>query len=127
MTKDPDLFFDAMLEKMERRAKVNDGGMTPWDDYTRGFLDGRLEGEIHEYRQSKDVDELLDIANFCMFIWLKVNGGADNVYDIVFGTCPYCPDVKTITLRPTRDGKYVCDNCGHDEGRPAGLKVSADE
>ncbi len=60
--------------------------LTPWSEYDWSFLRGRLHDEISEYTRAmgKDVDysfdvpvtdaaadELLDIANFAAFLWLK--------------------------------------------------------
>ena len=59
-------------------TKDNTRSKTPWNDYDLQFLNSRLEDEYREYIVSRYggipeevMDELTDIANFCMFIWTK--------------------------------------------------------
>jgi len=59
---------------MERKLRANDfkGG---WKDCTLAFLEGRMKEELLEYLESSgDVDELPDIANFCMMVWTRRTG-----------------------------------------------------
>ena len=66
---------------MEVVLKANDhkGG---WEDSTYDYLDARLVEEVGEYfgsvasgdKVSKARKELVDIANFCMFLWGKSRG-----------------------------------------------------
>ncbi len=62
---------------MEHTLRANDhkGGWSP-DNCSEGYLEDKLEGEMGEYfaiknkeRAGKDLDELVDIANFCMMLY----------------------------------------------------------
>jgi len=79
LIKDPrSVFFTAMKEKMELRAREKGRTMTPWLDYAPRFLRSRLDEEYIEWKKSfargydAEADELLDIANFCMFRWIQL-------------------------------------------------------
>jgi hypothetical protein len=58
--------------------------LEPWKDYGWSFLQIRLEEEINEFRKAKGpgtgtmgaaaAAELLDVANFACFLWLKWKG-----------------------------------------------------
>lgn len=76
-------FFTAMKEKMERRAREKNRTMEPWKDYDEMYLSARLVEEYHEWMnvvehggvgsdRLYEADELLDIANFCMFRWIQI-------------------------------------------------------
>jgi len=76
----PENFFNAMMEKFELRAKEKDRSLEPWKDYSTKFLLDRLRDELIEFAEAiTPVDrindeaaaELLDVANFCMFLWLR--------------------------------------------------------
>jgi len=66
---------------------INDRSMTPWKEYSWDFLLARTEDEWKEYMAELEsyspthgisdaaADELLDIANFAAFLWLKWKGG----------------------------------------------------
>lgn len=87
----PSRFFDAMLEKFHRRGKEHDRSLEPWKDYSVDFLADRLREEIGELVEASgfplgspvwderflldasSADELLDVANFLMFLWVKWN------------------------------------------------------
>jgi hypothetical protein len=66
--------FNKALTKDDKRSKE------PWVTYNLEWLKERLEDEWDEWQKSLsgeppipegDTDELLDIANFCMFIWKR--------------------------------------------------------
>lgn len=87
--KTPQDFFDAVLEKFHRRAADKNRSTVPWKDYTTNFLGNRLADELGEFAEASGypvmvtasgevfsvtaeaADELLDITNFCMFLWLQ--------------------------------------------------------
>ncbi len=86
----PGDFFKAMIDKFVLRGKQHGRSMEPWNDYEPSFLFSRLEDEIVEFftaiRRSYGItlypptsplemndsaaDELVDISDFCMFLWL---------------------------------------------------------
>jgi hypothetical protein len=58
--------------------KIEDGNNRrpdPWK-FDLTFLQGRLQDEIKEYATEKEwiakADELLDIANFCFYLWVAI-------------------------------------------------------
>ena len=60
------LFIKAMETKLsELDEKKGDTWKTSTDDY----LWNRLLDEMEEYNESKDPEELVDIANFAAFLW----------------------------------------------------------
>lgn len=77
-------FFEAMKAKMDRKTALGRSAQ-PWTDLDYGLLRARLTEEYHEWRREMppckcgrvpfcETDELLDIANFAMFLWLKLEG-----------------------------------------------------
>jgi len=70
-------FMLAMMDKFFKRALEHDRSLKPWKDFSGGEIRERLEDEYKEYMKScrfstsfvYDDDELLDIANFAMFLW----------------------------------------------------------
>lgn len=81
MSKLPD-FYKAMQDKFEGKAKEKSRTLEPWKSYHDGFLIMRLDQECKEFQESKkgthygnsveyDESELVDIANFCRFLWIK--------------------------------------------------------
>ena len=89
MMPEPLDFFQAMLEKFHRKAEEKGKTLQPWQDFTHEFLMVRPEMEYQELLEASGfiplqrsptmteeaADELLDIANFCMFIWMRFKGG----------------------------------------------------
>jgi len=80
----PEDFFAAMMEKFQLRAKEKVRSQEPWKDFEEDFLIKRLNDEITEFHQAcnwpdeneivmtqEAADELIDVANFCMFLWLR--------------------------------------------------------
>ncbi len=83
--------FDAFAEVMYRKylARVDKPGNTtePWKDFSEELLIARLREEIEELMVEIDrfladgdnieelSDELIDVADFCMYLWLKLNAG----------------------------------------------------
>jgi NTP pyrophosphatase (non-canonical NTP hydrolase) len=88
---DPGDFFKAMIDKFRLRAEQHNRSLEPWNDYEPSFLFSGLEDEIVEFftaiRRSYGItlyppttplemsdaaaDELPDISNYCMFLWLQ--------------------------------------------------------
>lgn len=85
-------FAEALMEKCNKRANEKDRSATPWRDIHFYHLSDRLyeeESELDralidymedssEENMEKVKDELIDVANFCMFMWTKLNGGEVN-------------------------------------------------
>ena len=77
----PDDFLKAMLDKMERKMREHpDRVSRPWEYYGYGQLKARLRQEWEEYivadrtlEWDDIMDELIDVANFAMFIWLQLS------------------------------------------------------
>jgi len=80
-------FMEAMYEKYQKRVNKPGNTPEPWKDFSEDLLIDRLYEEIDELKAeithytsySKDnadriADELLDVANFCMFLWAKLRG-----------------------------------------------------
>jgi len=74
-----------ICERCNGTGKEN-RSLTPWKDYSQQFLIDRLNDEIEEFRTEVSInrqfpnedaaaDELLDIANFAAFLWLKWKEG----------------------------------------------------
>lgn len=75
-------FYKAMQDKFEEKAKEEGRSFEPWKVNHDGFLIMRLDQEYKEFQESKkgthygnpveyDELELVDIANFCRFLWIK--------------------------------------------------------
>lgn len=76
-------FWTAMKEKFNQKT-AEGRSAEPWKDHNYGFLVDRLYEEIAELKkyfdrgivwknEKKEVQgELIDVANFCMFLWLKL-------------------------------------------------------
>jgi len=70
-------FHEAVMEKFYKVAREKDRSLTPWDDYPQLFLWDRLIEEVTEASEADQrglQDEMLDIAAFAMFIWIKLEG-----------------------------------------------------
>ncbi|WP_202319765.1 hypothetical protein [Archaeoglobus neptunius] len=70
------------VREMHRKylLRVNKPGNTPepWKDFSEELLIARLSEEIEELEEAiksggNISDELLDVANFCMYLWAKLN------------------------------------------------------
>ena len=73
-------FSRAMYEKYVKRVNKPGNTHEPWKDFPTDLLIKRLYeevGELEEALRSSDhesaAEELLDVANFCMFLWAKLN------------------------------------------------------
>lgn len=90
------IFFEAMKEKMDRRAAEKNRPPDPWNTYTVDFITSRLIEEYNEWRATwrnghevkyeDEADELLDIANFAMFRWLQIQRKLRAAEDIFGGS-----------------------------------------
>jgi len=78
-------FFDAMMKKFRSKDDYPGNATTPWDTFAYTYLLTRLNDEFQELMDSVKVDsqgialsldpnELLDVANFCLFLWIKNQG-----------------------------------------------------
>jgi len=92
---DTEKFFSAMMDKFYRKQREHRRSSMPWSEYGYEFLLNRLVEEIKELMEETPIigtimtlmelsdfkitdeaaDELLDVANFCMFLWLKYKIG----------------------------------------------------
>ena len=80
----PQDFHDAVMAKFELKAKEKNRSLQPWHDHNMHFLVGRLREEWMELRDEIDLfplkmtrewqNELIDVAAFCMFQWMKIEG-----------------------------------------------------
>ncbi len=77
-------FMNAMYQKYTLRVKKPGNTPEPWKDFSTDYLIKRLYEEINElkaeverYKSSKNnieklADELIDVSDFCMYLWLKL-------------------------------------------------------
>ena len=69
-----DRFWRQMSAKMHYRNSKPGNTETPWVDFERGHLKARLIEEFTEWNEGQgtelQADELIDIANMCMILWL---------------------------------------------------------
>lgn len=77
MERNMDLVFEIAKVKAFCCIKKHGNTATPWLDFTTGHLIKRLDGEIDEWKESGNSQELLDIINLAVFVWLS------RFYDIV--------------------------------------------
>lgn len=60
--------------QMIRKILINDSEKTDsWLSCDMEYLEYTLMGEIEEYNESGDKDELIDIANMCMMLYNRKN------------------------------------------------------
>lgn len=72
-------FSRAMYGKYIRRVNKPGNTPEPWKDFPTDLLIKRLFEEINELEDAlrnsdgeSVAEELLDVANFCMFLWAKL-------------------------------------------------------
>ena len=66
-----DCFAEFMKAKLRMAMKKGDNrSSTPWI-YEKQYLEARLREEYKEYLSAHNEHELIDVANFCCFIWWK--------------------------------------------------------
>lgn len=65
-----DLVFKKAKEKAIEKSSELGNTATPWKDFTPGWLKYRLAGEIREWDETRDIEELLDIINLAAFVYL---------------------------------------------------------
>lgn len=65
-----DLVFKLAKEKAIRKSSELGNTATPWKDFTPDHLKYRLVQEIREWDKTRDIDELLDIINLAVFVYL---------------------------------------------------------
>lgn len=63
--------YEASYDKYQWSKNEKNKPWRPWEHFDIDFLERRLEDEIKEYNESKDKDELLDIINFAVFLYIK--------------------------------------------------------
>jgi hypothetical protein len=83
-------FYDAMEDKFFLRAEGRDLTQPVWDECNTAAMMKKLKDEINEFDEAvqsstpsgsagswmlpvEAIDELVDIANYCMFLWLRYN------------------------------------------------------
>jgi len=66
-----DLVFEMAKVKALYRIKKSGNTATPWIDFTTEHLIKRLDDEIDEWKDSGNTQELLDIINLAVFVWLS--------------------------------------------------------
>jgi len=68
-------FAEEMNDKAWSKIKGDNRRVDPWT-FDLTFLQGRLQDEWNEYAKEPEVlgkaDELLDIANFCFYLWTAI-------------------------------------------------------
>jgi len=64
-------FMKAMHEKFMKQVREKGRTAKPWEEFDGEFLMNRLEDEWNEWNDSFDRRELIDIANFCMYLYHK--------------------------------------------------------
>ena len=60
--------FDSAIVKAQFRMDKPGNVAEPWKEYPVKHLEGRMYQEIHEYMQSRRMNELLDIINTAAFL-----------------------------------------------------------
>ena len=71
--------IDAFVKQMKKKIVKNSHKRNIWMSSTIGSLLSGLDGEYKELDEARHTDnyknmqdELIDIANFCMFIWSRL-------------------------------------------------------
>ena len=65
-----DLVFKKAKEKAIEKSREPGNTITPWNDFTPGWLKYRLAQEYREWDETRDIAELLDIINLAAFVYL---------------------------------------------------------
>jgi len=67
--------MEEMADKAWSKIKGDNRRPDPWT-FDLTFLQGRLQDEWNEYAKQPEMlgkaDELLDIANFCFYLWTAI-------------------------------------------------------
>ena len=71
--------YESSYEKYVKSKNEKNKYWRPWKHFDIEFLEKRLDGEIKEYKESKEKEELLDIINFAVFLYLKKDAKRDNI------------------------------------------------
>jgi len=79
MEQSMDLVFRLSKSKAFYRIRKPGNTTTPWVDFTTEHLIKRLDEEFGEWKESGNGQELLDIINLAVFVWLS------KLYDNVGG------------------------------------------
>ena len=68
------IFMSLMKAKFLKRQREKNRSLQPWDKFDKEWLNSRLLDEFKEWRDSNfnDPDELLDIANFSLFLYVRM-------------------------------------------------------
>lgn len=71
-------FIEAMVAKAMTKVVEHDRPVDPWNHYDSAFFLLRMEQEMKEVFGAWDdgdredlMDELIDVANFAMFLWIQ--------------------------------------------------------
>ena len=84
MEQNMDLVFKMAKAKAFYRIRHHGNAAAPWANFTTEHLVKRLDDEIDEWKESCDGQELLDIINLAVFVWLSkfydIVGGEDEIY-----------------------------------------------
>ena len=71
MEQNMDLVLEMAKLKAFYRIKKPGNTSAPWIDFTTEHLIKRLDDEIDEWKESCNSQELLDIINLAVFVWLS--------------------------------------------------------
>lgn len=67
----------ACIEKAKQRLREHpDRSWYPHRFYTEDYLYKRLLGEVDEFTESRNPEELLDVGNFACWLWRKMTDGS---------------------------------------------------
>ncbi len=67
-------FSEHMMQKFFKKAIEKNRPLNPWSAYSQEFNISGLEDEIKEWREHYEPEELIDIANRCMFLYFQMRG-----------------------------------------------------
>ena len=72
-------FLEAMFEKAQRKVVEHGRPPDPWNHFDRPFFVRRMKEEMAELEEAIEtgdvtemMDECIDVANFAMFMWIKL-------------------------------------------------------
>jgi hypothetical protein len=93
-------FWKAAQQKMEQKTEEEGRPLDPWNHNNEEFFQRRLKEEWKELWKDGEFhpEELVDVANFCAYIWLKKQSDEwkkdpknhPYMYDPYDGLCRIC-------------------------------------